>query len=155
MCKLPARLTTWRFYQLGILIALTGICTPSAAQQNGDFWLNPDYIVQQWTTQDGLPTHSIRTVLKSRDGYLWVATNDGLARFDGDQFTIFNVANTPTLPSNQIGGLFEDFDGGLWIETGETSLIRYHTRDSLNDFTFRAIAMQHFQHFTSSVNDSG
>lgn len=120
-----ARLTSWRFYRLGILIALTGVCMPSAAQQGRDFWLNPEYIVQQWTTQDGLPTHSIRTVLKSRDGYLWVATNDGLARFDGDRFTIFNVANTPALPSNQIIGLFEDLDGGLWIETTETSLIRY------------------------------
>ena len=126
MCMLLARLTSWRFCNLGILIALTSLCTQSAAQQRGDFWLNPDYIVQQWTTQDGLPTHSIRTVLQSRDGYLWVATNDGLARFDGDQFTIFNVANTPVLPSNQILGLFEDLDGGLWIETNETSLIRYH-----------------------------
>ena len=121
----PTCHTSWRSYGLGILIAFTSVSSPSAAQQGNDFWLNPNYMVQQWTTQDGLPTHSIRTVLNSRDGYLWVATNDGLARFDGDQFTIFNVANTPALPSNQILGLFEDLDGGLWIETNETSLIRY------------------------------
>ena len=121
----PARHTSWRFPLLGLLIVLTGISRPSAAQQGEGFWLHPDYIAQQWTTQDGLPTHSIRAVLKSRDGYLWIATNDGLVRFDGDRFTVFNVVNTPSFTSNQILDLFEDPDGGLWALSSET-LVRYH-----------------------------
>jgi ligand-binding sensor domain-containing protein len=59
--------------------------------------------------------------VQARDGYLWLATFGGLARFDGVRFTIFNSANTPGLKSNRITALFEDRRGVLWLgtETGE------------------------------------
>ena len=67
-----------------------------------------------WRAQDGLPQDKVNAILQSRDGYLWLATQDGLARFDGDRFTIFNTQNTPGLATNGVEQLLEDSDGALW-----------------------------------------
>jgi ligand-binding sensor domain-containing protein/signal transduction histidine kinase len=80
-----------------------------------------DYIVTSWHIRDGLPSDRVRAVLQTRDGYIWVATFNGLARFDGVQFQRFNDANTPELRNNLVNCLFEDAEGRLWLgsDTGE------------------------------------
>jgi ligand-binding sensor domain-containing protein len=50
-------------------------------------------------------------LLQSRDGYLWLGTLNGLVRFDGVRFTVFDENNTPGLPSSRIVHLFEDHSG--------------------------------------------
>jgi signal transduction histidine kinase/ligand-binding sensor domain-containing protein len=82
-----------------------------------------DYIVTSWHIRDGLPSDRVRAVLQTRDGYIWVATFNGIARFDGVQFQQFNDANTPELRNNLVNCLFEDTDGRLWVgsDTGEIS----------------------------------
>ena len=79
------------------------------------------YRFDSWTTEDGLPQNSVNAILQTRDGYLWLGTFGGLARFDGVKFTIFNTGNTPGLKSNRILSLCEARDGRLWLgtETGE------------------------------------
>ena len=74
-----------------------------------------------WTAQNGLPQNSVRAVVQTRDGYLWFTTFDGLVRFDGVRFTVFNKSNSPGLPSNRFVRLFEDRFGDLWatLEGGE------------------------------------
>ena len=74
-----------------------------------------------WTAQNGLPQNSVRAVMQTRDGYLWFTTFDGLVRFDGVRFTVFNKSNSPGLPSNRFVRLFEDRFGDLWatLEGGE------------------------------------
>ena len=57
----------------------------------------------------------MRAIVQTRDGYLWVGTLDGLARFDRVRFTVFNRANTPAFPSNRVLALYEDCEGVLWI----------------------------------------
>src|SRR6266545_7080138 len=47
------------------------------------------YATHNWQAQDGLPHNSIQAIAQTRDGYLWVGTPRGLARFDGDHFTVF------------------------------------------------------------------
>ena len=85
----------------------------------------PNYITRLWTTDDGLPGSSVMNVIQSRDGYLWVGTYSGLARFDGVHFTVFNGGNAPEMPSPHVTCLFEDAEGAIWIghQTGE--LTRY------------------------------
>lgn len=78
-----------------------------------------------WTTDQGLPQNSVLAVLQSRDHYLWVATSDGLVRFDGLRFTIFNKSNTSGIEGNRFTSLYEDREGTLWIGTDGAGLVRY------------------------------
>ena len=93
------------------------------------FALNPaedpaDYSASHWDTEDGLPHNTIKQIFQSRDGYIWVGTQQGLARFDGLTFTIFTTHNTPSFPGNQITAFAETRDGSLWIGTA-AGLARY------------------------------
>ncbi len=65
-------------------------------------------------------------VTQTRDGYLWVGTLAGLARFDGVQFAVFDENNTPELNSSAIIRLYEDRQTNLWVgtENGGIHLVR-------------------------------
>ncbi len=82
------------------------------------------YSYQTWQTGSGLPQNTIHQILQSRDGYLWLATEGGLVRFDGYQFTIFDSRNTPSLKSDNVHALLEDSEGKFWIATGAGLLKR-------------------------------
>src|SRR5712664_521746 len=69
-----------------------------------------------WTQQQGLPQDTIRAIAQTTDGYLWVGTDEGLARFDGYEFEIFGKDHGG-LPSNSITALAAANDGSLWIGT--------------------------------------
>ncbi len=75
------------------------------------------YSRQTWTKKDGLPQNSVRAILQTTEGYLWLGTEEGLVRFDGSKFTTYNRRNTPQLVSNFITWLYEGKDGVLWIGT--------------------------------------
>lgn len=83
----------------------------------------PDYFTRTWQVEQGLPQNKVTAVVQARDGYLWVGTYNGLARFDGVRFTVFDDNNTPALRSSRITSLFEASDGTLWIgtESGDVS----------------------------------
>ena len=84
------------------------------------------YLVDVWEIDDGLPQSSIITMTQTRDGYLWLGTVNGLARFDGIRCTVYDEYNTPGLASSPIVSLFEDRKGNLWIgtETAGVALAR-------------------------------
>ena len=71
------------------------------------------YRFDHWTTDDGLPQNSVNDICQTRDGYLWFTTMDGLVRYDGVRFTIFNKSNSPGLAGNRLSRLAEDTDGAL------------------------------------------
>ncbi|MGI9175595.1 MAG: two-component regulator propeller domain-containing protein, partial [Rhodothermales bacterium] len=75
------------------------------------------YVHRAWTTEDGLPYNAVWTITQTRDGYLWVGTMGGLARFDGARFVTFTTRNTDALPNNGISALYEDAEGTLWVGT--------------------------------------
>jgi ligand-binding sensor domain-containing protein/signal transduction histidine kinase len=75
------------------------------------------FIVDAWSTEEGLPQSSVISVIQARDGYLWLGTLNGLVRFDGNRFTVFDENNTPGLNSERIVYLFEDSHTNLWIGT--------------------------------------
>lgn len=83
------------------------------------------YLVRNWTTGEGLPENTVRSVIETRDGYLWVGTTNGLARFDGVRFTTFDSANTPGFSSSNILELAEDPQGGIWIASTRGTF-RFH-----------------------------
>jgi len=127
------------------LLSFTVLVLPVLAGQHAAWALDPrkaltQYAQDVWQIEHGLPSNSINAIVQTRDGYLWLATDNGLARFDGVRFVVFNKANTPALRSNVITTLFEDRHGALWIGT-TAGLVRfkngrwtvYTTDDGLSD----------------------
>ena len=72
-----------------------------------------------WLTENGLPQNTIHSIAQTPNGYVWIGTEEGLARFDGIRFTVFDKQNTPQLKSNYIRTLLVDQRGALWIGTAE------------------------------------
>ena len=92
------------------------VCQTSAAGTVSEF------NASLWQTQEGLPNNHVLSITQSRDGYLWVGTREGLARFDGIKFTLLKVsANTPQLA---VTALCAADDGALWIGTEQSGLYR-------------------------------
>jgi signal transduction histidine kinase/ligand-binding sensor domain-containing protein len=84
------------------------------------------YRFDAWTADHGLPQNIVTGICQTKDGYLWIATLDGLARFDGVRFTVFDKNNSPGLRSHRFGAIFEDANGDLWlwIESGDVTRYR-------------------------------
>lgn len=98
----------------GLLLSLLG-ARPAEA-------LDPAKAITQyrhevWKTRDGLPQSSAEALVQTRDGYVWIGTQEGLARFDGARFVVYDRASTPELRHNRILALLEDRRGRLWIGT--------------------------------------
>jgi signal transduction histidine kinase/ligand-binding sensor domain-containing protein len=87
--------------------------------------VSAQYRFDSWTTENGLPHKAVHALLQTRDGYLWLATTDGLVRFDGLQFTIFDTTGGRGFKSNRCWSLFEDRRGDLWVGTEDTGVMRY------------------------------
>ena len=88
-----------------ILISSMGI-----AQTDGDdpmFLPNDNYIVNQYNSENGLPQNSAKDLLLDRNGFLWITTEDGLVRFDGRQFRVYNMSNAPFLRTNRFSIISE------------------------------------------------
>ena len=87
--------------------------------------LPQDLPVRVWSKQQGLPDNSVTAVLQTRDGYLWVGTSGGLARFDGVRFVPVVPVSEKTNEAMRVTALCEDASGRLWIGTQGDGLFRY------------------------------
>lgn len=85
----------------------------------------PEYVIQNWTTDDGLPQNTVNAIAHTNDGYLWIGTNCGLARFDGLHFTTYLPGKIPEIGDGRIRSLWGAADGSLWIGTADGRIIRY------------------------------
>lgn len=107
---------------LGVLtLAAQENRTPSSSSSEAE----NDYLVSFWRTAQGLPHNTVNALLQTKDGYLWVGTGSGLARFDGLVFT-------PIGPETGLGdvvvtALLEDQRGGLWVGTQGKGVFRLLT----------------------------
>ena len=75
-----------------------------------------EYLYDLWRLEDGLPQISVWSVLQDARGYLWIGTEEGVARFDGLEFTVFETSAHPELPDNVFEAIAAD-DDGLWLGT--------------------------------------
>ena len=85
-----------------------------------------DFNIRLWQAEDGLPHNIVQAITQTRDGYLWVGTREGLARFDGEHFQAVDLVPGGTPPS--IFSLLESKDGSLWVGTDGAGLFRLHDR---------------------------
>ncbi|MBS1794271.1 MAG: hypothetical protein JSS81_10475 [Acidobacteria bacterium] len=86
------------------------------------------YRFDSWTIDDGLPQNSVRGIAQTRDGYLWLVTLDGLVRFDGLRFTVFDKSTHPELVTTRFRSIFAAADGALLIATENNGLLRFDGR---------------------------
>jgi ligand-binding sensor domain-containing protein len=125
------------------LLLLSGSGTAIALDSRRDL---SQFTHEVWLTENGLPQNTVHSIAQTRDGYIWIGTEEGLARFDGVRFTIFDKQNTPQLKSNYIRALLADRQGALWIGTAE-GLVRmlngkftmFTTNEGLPSNTIQAI----------------
>jgi ligand-binding sensor domain-containing protein len=94
----------WLLFNESLFAAETNIFVPT-----------PGLVIRSWGTEAGLPQNSVNAIAQTRNGYLWLATGEGLARFDGVRFTMFGLRDG--LPSVEVHALCEDDAGTLWIGT--------------------------------------
>ncbi|HKQ73138.1 MAG TPA: two-component regulator propeller domain-containing protein, partial [Blastocatellia bacterium] len=85
----------------------------------------PAYSRRVWRNVDGLPEDFAQSLAQTPDGYLWIGTSGGLARFDGTSFVVFNRENTPAFLDDSVYSLLVTKDGTLWAGTEGGGLIRY------------------------------
>lgn len=92
------------------------------------------FAIETWQTDNGLPQNSVTDVFQSKDGYIYAGTYNGLARFDGVRFVIYDSVNTPALKNSRITSLYQDKSGVIWIghETGDVSWLDHGVFHSLD-----------------------
>ncbi|MBM4172010.1 MAG: hypothetical protein FJ214_09105 [Ignavibacteria bacterium] len=83
--------------------------------------------LERFTINDGLSNNSINSIVQTKEGYLWIATKDGLNRYDGQSFKVFktNSLDIYSLPENYVMSLLESKDGILWVGTWGSDLCKY------------------------------
>ncbi|MCD4750180.1 MAG: hypothetical protein K8R59_12485, partial [Thermoanaerobaculales bacterium] len=104
--------------RLKLLSVLAGTLVLAAASPASA--LDPELQMTQYSHrmwQEELPQNSVLTVLQSTDGYIWFGTYEGLVRFDGIRFVVFDARSTGDLAGGTVSHLFEDSGGRLWIST--------------------------------------
>jgi ligand-binding sensor domain-containing protein len=78
-----------------------------------------NYGRQAWVMENGLPQNTVQALVQSKDGFVWMGTEVGLVRFDGNGFQVFDRNSSPALPGNDVHCLLSGRDGALWIGTSE------------------------------------
>ncbi|MGB0524556.1 MAG: ligand-binding sensor domain-containing protein, partial [Flammeovirgaceae bacterium] len=92
--------------------------------------LNPEkkihqYLIDNWTTDNGLPYNNLSHVFQAKNGYIWISTFEGLIRFDGKTFEIFTQKDFDVFKTNGIYQVDEDQEGRLWLGTQGSGLLSY------------------------------
>lgn len=106
-----------------IKLFLLGVAVNAAAHES-----YPDlavYLSRMWRTQDGLPDNRVQAIAQTADGYLWVGTSGGLARFDGTRFIVYGRFNTPSITDDNVLSLAVAPDDSLWVATEGGGLLHY------------------------------
>ncbi len=147
----PLAITLIQRILFALLVA--GGSGPAVAAEGVKAGLTPEkplseFSISQWTSDSGLPTNVLTNVLQTRDGYLWIASFNGLVRFDGAQFAVFDKRTTPGLETGAFQELVEGAGGDLWIGTQGAGLWVYRDGelhklpgDGNRPFTVRSILL--------------
>jgi diguanylate cyclase (GGDEF)-like protein len=103
----------WRTALLAAWVALTA----TSARALDPARKLTQYIQTSWTSESGLPQNSVHAVAQTADGYIWFGTEEGLVRFDGENFVVYNREKDEGLASDYIQALAAAPGGALWIGT--------------------------------------
>lgn len=111
-----------------IIVVLLLLLIPlSVKAENNNWFINKTQKI--WNTDNGLLTNSVCDIIQDSKGYIWIGTYDGLIRFDGVNFVVFNKNSKEGFNSNSARVLFEDSNGKLWIGTNENGVAIYDGKE--------------------------
>ncbi|MFY0683996.1 MAG: hypothetical protein JXR20_05540 [Balneola sp.] len=104
------------------------------AQQSHGFQLEllqqlDSLTAKAWTLEDGLPVNTVNRVAQDEKGYLWLTTYDGLVRFDGLNFKVFNFSNTPAMPFNRTTQIYIQENDYMWVALEHGGVVRQKEGD--------------------------
>ncbi len=133
---------------IALVLAWNWLAALSAAEFPNS---SESFRITRWTSEDGLPQNKVQCLLQSKDVYIWIGTHDGLARFDGDKFTVLDQGNVPGLTRDSITSAVEGPDGSVWftsmggvLQIKDRKLTHHTTQDGLShNRTWRMCATRH------------
>src|SRR5262245_38591666 len=130
-------------------LSLTGVL--SAEEPRSAVQLQDRFHITHWTAEDGLPQNRVSALAQTPDGYLWVGTWFGLARFDGIRFVRFHSGNSPEFKKDPITALAVDRgDGALWIGTRQ-GLMRLKDRQFTRSADAQGLAQWDIARLTAAA----
>jgi len=108
------------------------------------------YLHDRWGIEEDLPQSSVMAITQTLDGYIWLASQEGLVRFNGKFFTVFDQYNTPQIQRNFVRSLLLDSTGNLWAGTEGGGLTRlgngvfkhFSTENGLSDNSVGSMAIR-------------
>lgn len=128
----------WTFSELAIATSFedfVNVSSPESEIGAGETGARVSSLTfRAWQREEGLPHNSVNGLVQTRDGYLWVGCDAGVARFDGTRFVSFALRDG--LRSERVSRLFEDSRGALWLGTAGGGLTR------MADGEFRHLTMR-------------
>jgi signal transduction histidine kinase/ligand-binding sensor domain-containing protein len=113
-------LWSYRWLLATLAVGLVGTCGASNAET-----ATSQYVHDWWGIEQGFPGGAVYDIAQTPDGYLWIGTQQGLVRFDGLNFILFQQANGEKSPSGPVLSLITDAEGSLWIRQHGLTLLRY------------------------------
>lgn len=112
-----------RAFALGAFVLLSGLA--QAAQESGVSLSDLSVTIRRWGADAGLPSGRADAVVQTPDGFLWVATSEGLYRFDGRKFVQFPTKSVPEIGHHWITRICMDRDGALWLLAANGRVARF------------------------------
>ena len=114
-------MTCRSFVLLMAIFVSNSICPMRLWAEQKDQW-----IFRNWQSREGIPENSVQAIAQTDDGFLWVGTSGGLARFDGESFETFDHGNTAAFKESNVPCLLVTRNKSLWVCTDGGRLIRWH-----------------------------
>lgn len=100
---------------LAICTAILCVSEASYAFQTTRLAPSDSLTSKNWTIEDGLPVNAVNSITQDNDGFIWFTTYDGLVRFDGLNFKVYNHANTEAMPHNRTTHIYIQEGVGMWM----------------------------------------
>ncbi len=105
-------------------LALWLVAAPSTVRALGDTRPLDEYALDAWSTAEGLPHNLVTAIAQTPEGYLWFGTWEGLVRYNGREFALFDRASVPQLRDSGVRALVAAADGTLWVGTSRGGVAR-------------------------------
>jgi ligand-binding sensor domain-containing protein/signal transduction histidine kinase len=112
-----------RMFLVWAAVAVSAVAAHEAFALDGHRGMT-QYAQTRYEAHDGIAHNLVNSIVQTPDGYLWGGSEEGLTRYDGTTFRIFDRRNTPAIPTNTITALAVDSAGVLWVGTRDHGILR-------------------------------